>query len=389
MPKIRKIILISDFISTYERGLLRGIAKYSRLHGPWLFYKMPMVYLDPAWKGQKAEMARLQVWGADGIFTQSLRAVRDMARMGMPVITTDDSEMVENVPCIVSDYEATGKMAAEYLINRGFRHFAYCGVDAMHWSEERSKSFCKHISQAGCDVTVYEQPKTKALRLWENEQLLLARWLKSLPKPTAIMACSDNRSQEVCEACKIAELHVPEEVAVIGVDNDEVFCELSNPPLSSVAFNTEKAGYDAAELLNKLMSGQIAEDIRIVVHPVHIATRHSTDILAIGDAEVAKAVRFIRDHHNKSIQVADVVNAVTISRRNLERRFRNALNRSVHEEIRRVHVGQVARMLVETTLSVTRIVSSLGYPDIDNIAKYFKRETGLRPLAYRKQYGEK
>ena len=239
MPKIRKVILISGFISTYERGLLRGIAKYSRYHGSWLFYKMPAVYLNPAWKGRKAEMARLKVWEADGVFTQRLSGVRELVKTGVPVITTDDSKMVEGIPCVISDYEATGKMAAEYLLNRGFRHFAYCGADRMFWSQERCKSFCERISQAGYEVDVYKHPKTKTKRLWENEQIVLAQWLESLPKPAALMGCSDDRSQEVCEACRIAELHVPEEVAVIGVDNDQVFCELSNPPLSSVAFNTE------------------------------------------------------------------------------------------------------------------------------------------------------
>jgi len=203
------------------------------------------------------------------------------------------------------------------------------------------------------------------------------------------MVCSDDRSQEICEACRIADIHVPEEVAIIGVDNDEVFCELSNPRLSSVAFNTEKAGYEAAELLDKLISGRKVKDIRVVVHPTHIVTRHSTDILAVEDEEAAKAIRFIREHQNKSIQVCDVVNAVGVSRRSLERRFRKSLGRSVHEEIRRVHIDQVCRMLIGTNLSVTKISRVLGYPDIDNIARYFKKEKGTTPLAYRKRYGRK
>lgn len=389
MPKIRRIILINDFISSYGRGLLRGIAKYSRLHGPWLFYKMPAVYLEAAWKNRGAELSRIKKWTADGILVHNLQNAQELMVAGVPIITTDDREVFPDIPCIISDYSATGKLVAEYLLNRKFRHFGYFGLDTMFWSKQRQDMFSKAIAAAGCNVHIYPCPKTKANRLWENELPLIEQWLTSLPKPIGVMCCSDNRSHELSEACRAAGIHVPEEVAIVGVDNDELFCDLSNPPLSSVAFNTEKAGYEAAEMLDRLMNHEPVEDTKILVHPTQVVTRHSTDILAIEDEEVAAAVRYIRDHNKESLQVKNVVDSVAVSRRGLERRFRKALGRSIHEEIRRVHIEQVCLMLAQTNLSVTKIAATLGYPNIDNIAHYFKREKGMTPRAYRKLYGGK
>ena len=388
MPRIRKVILVSEFISTYDRGLLRGIGKYSRLHGPWVFYKMPSMYLNTAWRHRSTELSRLKDWGADGIITRLVKSVQPLIDEGIPVIHTDDSVFTKKHSCVISDYKATGEMAAKHLFDRGFRNFAYCGVPDMHWSIERGKAFVNQIESVGGTSHLYEFPKGR-MRSWENELPILAKWLRSLPKPIGLMSCSDNRSQEICEACKFADLHVPEEVAVIGVDNDEVFCSLSNPPLSSVAFNTEKAGYDAAELLDRTIAGECSEPTKVLVSPTRVVTRHSTDILAIDDSLVAESVRFIRENFRKSIQVSDIVSSLAVSRRTLERRFRKSLGRSVHDEIRRVHADQAAQMLVETNLSVSEIAIALGYPDIDNIARYFKKEKGLTPLAYRKKFGGK
>jgi LacI family transcriptional regulator len=219
----------------------------------------------------------------------------------------------------------------------------------------------------------------------------MADWLKSLPKPVGLMTCTDDRSQDVVEASKIAGVHVPEDLAIIGVDNDELVCELSSPPLSSIALNTQRSGYEAAELLDKLMSRKRIKmaNLTIVVHPTHIVTRQSTDILAIEDRDVVAAVRFIRRNAREMIQVDDVVDTVAVSRRSLEQRFRRELGCSVLAEIKRARIDQVARMLVETNLSVSQIALALGYSGVENIARYFRSEKGMSPLAYRKLYGQK
>lgn len=387
MPKIPKVILLIDTARAYGRGLLSGIAKYSHLHSPWVFCWKAPFYREPA--GKELTLSQLKAFGADGIIMREQKKTEEILAMGLPTIVSPYTQPFPGLPNILIDDVATGEMAAKYLLNRGFRHFAFCGFQDMLAIQCRGEAFCKSVAEAGFQTHIYKEPKSRVKRLWENEQMFMANWLKSLPRPVALMAGNDDRARQVMETCKIAGLHVPEEVAVIGVDNDELVCDLSDPPLSSIALNFERSGYEAAQLLDKLMAGEKMANQRIVVRPIHIVTRRSTDILAIEDNDIAEAVRFIRQHARESIQVSDVVEVVALSRRSLYKRFRRALGRSPNEEIRRVRVEQITRMLIETNLSVSQIALALGYPGVAHIARYFRREKGLSLLEYRRQYGRK
>jgi LacI family transcriptional regulator len=277
-------------------------------------------------------------------------------------------------------------MAAEHLLDRGFRQFAYCGFYNISWSDERGESFAKRIAEAGFKTNFYKPQKSKNKRLWENEQPYMVDWIKLLPKPLGLMACNDERGHNVIESCKIAGLDVPSEIAIIGVDNDELVCDLSDPPMTSISLNNEKAGYEATELLHKLMRDQKIGHQEITVQPKYVVTRQSTDILAIEDRDVAKAVQFIQQHIQDNLQVSDVVDAVALSRRSLERKFRSVLGHSVHDEIKNLHINLFSTMLIETHLSISQIATSLGLSSFKNISRYFRQRKGLSPLAYRKKY---
>ena len=289
---------------------------------------------------------------------------------------------------IVTDDEAIGKMAAEYLLRRGFKQFAYCGFGEMYyWSRERGKGFGNRVHQAGFEIHhyAYEQPKSKYPHSWEKEQVILVDWLKRLPKPIAMMACNDDRSQHVLEACKIAGLNVPEQVAIIGMGNDDLVCDLASPPLSSIALAAEKGGYEVAATLDKLMRGKKVPNQRIIVPTLYVVTRQSTDIFKIDDPYVAQALRFIhRRAKREAIQVDDVLRAIPISRRSLYERFAKVLDRPVHEEIKHVRVDQLTRMLVSSNLSISQIASTLGCSDMKNLSRYFKQVKGMSPLQYRR-----
>ena len=383
MPEIRKVMLLIETSCVYGRELLLGIGKYSTIHGPWMFYKGPPHYADPSEK--KRVMSRLMKW-ANGAIIREPKSDK-LLTVGVPVIVSPNViGQMPNLPVIVTDCAAVGRIAAEHLLDRGFRQFAYCGFDDMPWSRGREENFCKRITEAGFETHVYERSLSEIERFFDKEQISLADWLKSLPKPVGLMTCNDDRSQQVVDACIIAGLHVPEEVAIVGVDNDELICNLSNPSLSSIPLNAKRAGYEAAELLDKLMAGEKMAGQRIIDQPTHVVTRQSTDILATEDRDVRRAVLFIRQHVKEVIQVADVVNAVTLSRRVLEKRFRKVLNRSVLEEIRRVRINQVVWMLIDTNLSISQIASALGYPSVKHIARYFRKEKAMSLVAYRKQY---
>jgi LacI family transcriptional regulator len=361
MSECPKVILLLETSRAYGRQLQLGITKYTYFHGPWTFYREP--------GGRDRALPKLENWKANGIIAhvKNARMGKKILEMGIPAIVK--GYRVPGVPIILTDNEAIGKMAAEHLLGCGFRHFAYCGYDNLYWSKERGKAFAKRIAEAKSKTHFYKQPKTHRQRLWDNEINYMTEWLKSLPKPVGLMACVDDRSQHVLQACQIASLEVPSDVAIIGVDNDELVCKLSNPQLSSVALAAERAGYEAAELMDKLMAGERIENPTVVTRPTHVETRQSTNILATENVMVAKAVQFIRQHSNESIQVADVVEAVPLSRRSLQLQFQRVLGHSILEEIRRTRIEQIAEML--------------------HVARFFRKEKGMSPLAYRKLYGPK
>jgi len=369
---------------------MRGIARYSRLHGPWMFYQQPAFYLKSS-NNSKVLLSTIKELDADGIIMREIPQSRGIIDLGIPaIISSAQKTSIPGAANIVGDVEADGKMAAEHLLERGFKNFAYCGFsDDLWWSKARGESFEKTIGQAGYKVHFYEQPKAKAKRTWAKEQFILADWLKSLPKPTGLMACIDERSANVVEACKIAGLYIPEEVAVIGVDNDDLICDLSTPPLSSIALNDEMTGYNAAELLDKLMAGEKTTQQVITLSPTHVVTRQSTDTFAIDDPDVIEAVRFIHNNATEQILVDDVVNHVAMTRRTLQRRFHAVLGRTISDEIMHTRIELACKMLVETNQPISLIALNLGQADINHVSRWFKKLKGMTPLAYKKKYGQK
>lgn len=375
MDQIPKVILHIETSREYGRQLLRGIAKYSSLRGPWSLYR------EASGFGQS--LTSLKNWGATGIITRDIGRIKDIINTGIPTIVSIHFSRSINTPIIVADDVSVGRMAAEHLLERGLRHFGFCGFDDAHWSEARKESFPKRIAEAGFKTHIYRQPRSSARRKWPQEQKELVKWLVDLPKPVGILACNDDRGQHVIEACKVAGLRVPEEIAVVGVDNDPTVCELTDPPLSSVALSVEKAGYEAAELLDLMMKGMEPAKRQIIVHPTHIVARRSSAILAIEDSVLANVLQFIRQNANRAVGVRDVADRVSMSRRTLERRFRKVLRRSIYQQIRYERVERLAQMLMETNLSIGEIATSLDFPSVAHVGRMFHAVKGMSPRAYR------
>ncbi|MCD6393142.1 MAG: substrate-binding domain-containing protein [Planctomycetes bacterium] len=382
MSEPRKVILLLATSRAHARGLLYGIAKYSRLHGPWIFDMAPPFYREPG------TVSRLKKWGADGVIAPDARENKEIIAMGLPTIVYRMAkDRIPHLPAIIADDETVGIMSAEHLLDRGFRRFAYCGVEPRPWSQARSESFSARILDAGFQTDLFSRKdKLKSRDSFNRQQNLLSDWLKSLPKPVGLMAGNDACGRYVMQACRRAGLNVPDEVAVIGVDNDSLICDLTEPPLSSIAMNTEKAGYEVAQLLDGLMAGEKMTGQNIVVQPTHIATRQSTEILAIDDREVAEAIRFIRQNARQAIAVGDVVNHAAMSRRSLEIRFHRAVGRSIHNEIKRFRAQQIVRMLAETDLSISEIALELGHHSSKHLARYFRAQLAMSPLEYRRRF---
>ncbi len=381
-----KVALLVETSRGYGRDFLRGVMLYARLHGPWGFYVTPGDFVQA--------LPRMRSWGGTGIIArvETPEVARAILASRLPTIALglSDEQLRPDNPLarlseFVSDSRGAGRMAAEHLLERGFRHYAYVGAADRVWSGRRQGSFSERIREGGFEPRVYSAPRTRRAAAWEREQPALARWLGGLPRPVGVMACNDDRGREVLEACRDAGLRVPEEIAVVGVDNDELLCELADPPLSSVALNAEAGGYRAAALLDRMMRGQSRTPQRLLVEALHVVTRRSTDIVALDDPEVAAALHFIQDHANEPIAVSDIVEEVLISRRALELRFRKATGRTILAEIRRVRLERASRLLVETEHPISRVAEASGFGRASYLAQAFRQAFGATPARYRRR----
>ncbi len=371
----------------YDRQIMRGIVDYSRHHGPWSFYVKGIEI--------QSKSLHLKEWGCNGIIglIENQKVADEIASCGVPVIELPghSTKYTLDIPphrIIQGTVERREicSMVTRYFQDRGFYNFAFCGYRDLSWSLEHEEYFSKEIKKTGHKAIVYKPPRLKRKNVWPDEQEHLARWLLSLPKPIAMMCCSDERGRHVIDTCAAVDIKVPEEIAVIGVDNDELVCNLVNPPMSSIEVNARQGGYQMAEMLDQMMAGKKPQRKTITIEPVRVITRTSSDILAITDPLIAGAVRFIREQALTGITVSDVTEAVSVSRRKLEIDFKRVLGRSVLKEIRRVQIERVAQMLQETDLSASRIARATGFSTPQYMSQVFHKEKGMTMRQYRIKY---
>lgn len=377
VTRFHNIALLVEPVRAYGRQILRGISDYAKVHGPWLFY-LPGDDFD--------QMPDPTEWDGDGIIAQphqNEKFIEQLKARGVPVVSLSGPPNNGYCPTVLANQHGVVEQAIQHFRERGFTKFGYCGdADVNPWSRIGTL-FMDKLAELGFECQQYDPAEEATER---NQRLMhLARWLRSLPKPTALLAKSDSQAREVLDACRIECLQVPDEVAVLGVNNDDLICELANPPLSSVIHNARRIGYEAAALLDKMLNKQPIETMDISVDPMGVKSRQSTDLLAIEDGEVAKAVRYIRENASHGIRVQDVLGQVAVSRRALEMRFRNIVGRPPHEEIRRVQLQRVKDLLVTTDYKLERVAEMCGFSTAQYLAGLFHRETGMTPGTYRRQ----
>ena len=371
----KNVALIVETSGVYGREILKGIARYRNTHEPW------SVFLDerelntppPEW---------LLDWEGDGVICRPTtpELASGLRAKKIAVVDLNDRHGDLGLPRVSSDMVAIGRSAARHLLDRDFLNIAYCGFEGEPWCESRLEG----LKQVVTPVSVF-RTSWRGLRehAWEEEQNFICEWLRELPRPLGVVACNDVRGHHVLDACKTLGLSVPEEVAVIGVDNATTFCALCDPPLSSVVPDAEGIGYQAAALLDRSMKGASVESRTITLSPKGIVTRESTDSVAITDPIVAKARRFIRENSGKCIGVPDLLDCTGMSRSTLERRFRTTLGCSPHDEITRLRIARVKVLLRETNRSIRQIAEDAGFEHSEYLMVQFKRETGLTPTKWR------
>ena len=361
--------------------MLKGISYHQQTHRAWdvSLDDVAMTEADLSWIWSKP-------W--NGVISRHTTPamIKACVKLGIPLIDLDDTPATPGISKIRPDNMAIGHLAAEYFLERKFRHFAFCGVSNQAWSSERRDGFQEALSLAGHHSAVFEAGLSgDAPSAWDaNAPGVLAAWLQSLPRQVAIMAGNDYCAAQTVRAAHTTGFRVPEEVAVLGVNNDVLRCELSNPPVSSVAVNAFQSGRQAAEHLDWLMAGERSDAINIRIEPAGIVTRKSTDILSMRDKDVAAALNYIRQHACEGITVDQVLTHVFISRSQLEHKFRRYIGCSPQVEIRRVQIARICQLLVETDLPLKEISERAGFDHVEYMSVVFKRVTGETPGHYRK-----
>jgi LacI family transcriptional regulator len=368
----------------YGREILRGVTQFVRESGPWTVFLEQRSLLDPAppW---------IRDWDGDGIITRlSPELAEVILKTGIPTVDLDDQTPSFCCPNVQSDHEAIGAMAAGHLLERKFSRFAYFGYPQFEWSRRRRDGFRDTVRAAGGAYEEYRMAQDVSwghqLPSWEAEIDSVSRWIVDLPKPLGLMACNDFLGVQAIDACRRANVAIPEEVAVIGVDNETLACELAYPPLSSVVPDCQRIGYEAAELLDRLMKGENPSAPRRDLLPLGIAVRQSTDTMAIDDPVVAEALRFIREHACDGIHIEDVLEHTATSRSVLQRRFRKAVRWTIHDAIASVRLQRVKQLLVETDLSLPDIAERAGFVHAEYLSVAFRQAFGSTPGAYRRQH---
>ena len=370
-------LLIASPDSSGEQ-LLNGIVDFVRHNPHWI------VQHSDWWKPKR----RSDYDGFDGLIVrQPIIGLPKLARkLSVPIVDISSHRRpMSGIPRVTVDNYAVGKIGAEHFLRRGYRNLAFLGRKAPMYSRDRLRGFQETAEAGGAQVFVYAQP---GLYGWSRESVLkpVHRWLRQLPRPLAVMGDSDSAARIILEACQ-PDIGVPEEVAVVGVDNNIWVCELCKPPLSSISLELRRVGYRAASLLEDLMRGKKSPSQPIVVPPGDLCLRRSADVFAVQDRAVAKAIRFIEDHATDKVSIQSVCRHVFLSKRSLELRFRKATGRSPREEIRHVRM-RLARNLLGTPMSIAAVAAKAGFSDQSRFGRIFKRHTGMSPLAYRRSLHE-
>jgi LacI family transcriptional regulator len=386
----RRVAVVIEASNAYARGLLEGIQRHLREHDPWT------VFLPEHGRGDPP-LGPLSRWHGDGVIARietaaTAATIGGLARrLRIPVVDVSAARLLADVPYVETDDVAIAAVAADHFLERDFRHLAFLGDPRFRWSDNRCRAFVATAAAHGRKVAVFPSggvgPSAGGDVSAADDDEAIEAWLAGLPTPLGLLACYDVRGRQALDACRRLGLAVPDQVAVLGVDDDAVLSGLASPPLSSVIPDAVGAGRLAAELLDTLMRGGRIDGTEWLLPPLGIAARQSTDVLAIDDGMVVAAVRHIRDHACDGIKVADVARAVGASRRTLEGRFTKRIGHTPHEEIVRVQFRRVEQLLRETDLPLAAIASRCGFRHTEYMTVAFVRRHGLPPSHWRTRNG--
>jgi LacI family transcriptional regulator len=377
----RRIALIMNQDMGYTREVLRGVQVYGRHKPDWIFHDGPH---DPK------ILPVLREWQPHGIIAHLFekKFAEALLKLGIPTVNTTSTIEGLKAPLVEVDHNLVGRLAAEHYLEKGFSNFGFFGSDVTGFSRAREAGFRERLAESGFQVhSCYADylPKPSIQASWKRIDQTVSSWLRRLPRPVAIFASNDVPARALATTCRHAGYRIPDEVSLLGVDNDELECHLSNPPLSSIDIPSQRIGYEAAKTLDSILSGKSPRQKQLYLPPLRLVTRQSTDTMAIEDRDVTDALAFIRAKAHTEFSVESILLEVPLSRRMLERKFQEHLGRTVLSEIRRVRIELAKGLLAETDLPMPVVARRCGFSGARRFAVVFRQVMGTTPTAYRVQ----
>jgi len=378
----RRIELFIYRAGTHCQNVIQGITHYARPEKNWI-----IGIQDPEINPIKKTLASRPSGIIAQVYYEKLYQLLEEG--GLPYVDVTDTVQDDSIKRVCVDHVAIGKMAAEYFIENRYREFGFVGEQGQYFSMLRETGYAQTLREKGYNCYILRR---NLLQIFQPSLVIaetdnrLAKWLKSLPLPIGLFCSTDSRAVKVLEMCRKLGLKVPAEIAVLGVDNDALLCNLEYPPLSSIALPSHEIGYQAAKLLDAVMAGETVKRSRIFCPPQRVVVRQSSDIMALNDKLVAEALSFIRAHAGDSITVKDVCGHILVSRRLLEMRFKNELGWTPLEEIRRARIARAKQLLADTDSPMSEIAANSGFQSSARFCVVFRQYTGITPIAYRGKF---
>lgn len=377
-----KILLLIDYSSDYDRRLLRGLVRYSEENGPWMFYRLPFYFIEMY--GMEGVLQWARKWNPDAIIGKLESNTIDLHKeLNVPVVLLNFHWRSTRYSNLTGDYHKEGRIAAGFFKEKLFNDFAFFGFRDVVWSEERMEGFEQEVRAGGGNFYSFLTATVD-----DEMRVELAQWLRQLPKPLALFCCDDERALFVSETCKMCNIAIPEEISLLGVDNDELMCSISDPPISSIPLRVEEGGYTMAKLIEQQILGKNNEMFNLKVLPGKIIERGSTDRYNIRDEYVLKIVKYINENYMTELDTEKLLQLVPLSRRNLETKFKNAMGVSIYQYILDRRCDKLANLLANTDLVLADAAQEAGFTNYGNLSRIFKKRKGLTPSEYRQKFAK-
>jgi LacI family transcriptional regulator len=382
MKQKTKVSILLQMSQYFDQGIFRGIAAYARECHDW------SLFVEPEHQSWNAILSEPGVRGMI-VNLDSDAFAEEALQLGLPLVGLGGGagyyQPDSGIPYVTTDNEVIGRMAADHLMETGLRHFAYCGFPPsrnFEWTTVRERAFRERLAEKGFDCKVFHGTSERATHA-AITQREIATWLRSQPKPVGVMGCYDWRARHVLEACYSSGLRIPDDVALIGVDNDAMLCDLTDPPLTSVEQNRFKIGYTAAALLDQLLKRKKPRNLLHVIPPLGVVTRQSTNLVATSDVGISEILIRIRGNACDGLTADAVADHAGISRATLDSRLKTAIGRTADQEIRRVRVAMAESLLVHTGLPLRDVAAQAGFGTEQYLCAVWQKEKGVTPGRFR------